>query len=304
VRRIASTLIVALALAVAGPAAAGSTIPAAELSERLERAEALAQAGVADPSTSRMTEVRRAVGWPVAVELGDTVVSLPPDPVLEQLEGEAARDFERAVTRLGALRDRVEAADAAGPVDRAELETALASAYRSAIQVRPGLVERIRRYVSELLQGLAYRLFSFTGPGTLIAWALLAGLGLVALWLLRRLRLVPERTAHPVAGSARSRPIGWRARAEEAIRAGDLSAAVHALYRSLLATLARRGFLVEAPGLTAGECRAAIRTSRPDLSTAVAQATASFERVAYGGVTPGADDVDLLRRADTLAGSA
>jgi hypothetical protein len=61
---------------------------------------------------------------------------------------------------------------------------------------------------------------------------------------------------------------------------------------------------MDVPGLTAGECRSTVRVVRPDLFEAVADATGTFERVAYGGASPGPDEVDTMRRAVTLARSA
>ncbi len=251
-----------------------------------------------------MLRVRRALGLPVVVELQGWTVSVAPDPVLERLEGNAAGDFQQAVARLRALRRAVDAALAADPVDPDRVEVALDAAYSSAIQVRPGLVERIRRAISELTQGLAFRLLTFVGTSTVLAWAVLIALGVGAFWLLRRLRLVPERQLPRTHVSTPAELVDWRRRAEEAIRAGDLNEAIRALYRSLLATLSRRGLLVEAPGLTAGECRAAVRAARPALFAAVSRATDSFERVAYGGVTPGPNDVEVLQEAEALARAA
>jgi hypothetical protein len=47
-----------------------------------------------------------------------------------------------------------------------------------------------------------------------------------------------------------------------------------------------------------------VRAVRPDLYQAVADATGTFEQVAYGGAVPGPDDVETLRRAVSLARSA
>ena len=98
--------------------------------------------------------------------------------------------------------------------------------------------------------------------------------------------------------------IDWIARAEDAFRTGDLHGAVHAFYRGLLSSLSGRGLLIDAPGLTAGECRSTVREVRPDLFQAVADATGTFEQVAYGGAAPGPDEVETLRRAVALARSA
>jgi hypothetical protein len=304
VRKFCPFFVTLFTLGIAGPASAQATIPADELVDRLARAESLAEEGLSDPSTERMLRVRRTIGLPVVIELRGWTVSVAPDPVLERLEGGVAGDFERAIARLRALRGAVEAALAADPADPERVEAALDAAYSSAIQVRPGLVERIRRAMSELTQALAVRLLTFVGTSTLLAWAVLIALGVGAFWLLRRLRFVPERRLPGARVSTRAELVDWSRRAEEAIRAGDLNEAIRALYRSLLATLVRRGLLVEGPGLTAGECRAAVGAARPALFAAVAQATDSFERVAYGGASPGPNDVEVLQSAEALARAA
>jgi hypothetical protein len=70
-----------------------------------------------------------------------------------------------------------------------------------------------------------------------------------------------------------------------------------------LGALSGRGLLIDAPGLTAGECRSTVRAVRPELFDAIADATGTFEQIAYGGAVPEPDDVDTLRRAVALARS-
>jgi hypothetical protein len=297
-------LALGLILGVAVRASAQTAISVEELRARLVSAESLAEAGVADPASARMTEIRETLGLPVVVRIDGWTVSVGKDPTLERLGGDDPADFRRASVRLGALRGALEQAIDARPVDPDEVESALETAYQGAIQVDPGLVERIRRAVAEFIQGLLSRVFAFRGAGSLIAWAVIAGLALLAFWLLRRLRLVPETSMEVVGPSTRSQRVDWIARAEEAFRSGDLHGAVHAFYQGLLAALSGRGLLIDVPGLTAGECRSTVRVVRPDLFEAVSDATGTFERVAYGGAAPGPDAVDTMRRAVTLARSA
>jgi hypothetical protein len=296
-------LALGLVVGIAVGASAQTAIPVEELRARLASAESLAEAGEADPSSARMTEIRDTLGFPLVVRIDGWTGSIE-DPALQRLDGEDPTDFRRAGVRIRALLGALERAVAARPVDPDDIETALEKAYQGAIQVEPGLVERIRRAVIEFIQGFLSRAFAFRGAGSLVAWAVIAGLGVLALWLLRRLRLVPE-TSMPVVGSpTRSERVDWIARAEEAFRAGDLHGAVHAFYRGLLTSLSGRGLLMDVPGLTAGECRSTVRVARPDLFEAVSDATGTFERVAYGGAAPGPDEVDTMRRAVTLARSA
>jgi hypothetical protein len=274
-----------------------------ELLDRLEAAAVLAEDGVADPSPARMRQVEEAMGFPTVVRIEGADMAVPADPVMASLTGSSAGDFSRAADRLGALRDSLERATSTAPVDADVVESALTDAYRGVLQVDPGIIERIRRAIGELIQGLLARLFSFQGAGTIVAWAILVGLGILAVWLIRRLRLVPE-TSMEVAGGGTGAPrVDWIARAEDAVRAGDLHLAVHAFYRGLLGALSGRGLLIDAPGLTAGECRSTVRAVRPELFDAVADATGAFEQIAYGGAVPEPGDVDTLRRAVSLARS-
>ena len=290
-------------LLLSGPAVAQpATISPEELLGRLGTAEALADEGAIDPSSERMADVRRAIGLPVTVSIDGSDLSVPVDPVLVGLSGEDADGFRRAADRIDALRSSLERAIAAIPADAEDVGSALSAAYQGVLQVDPGLVERIRRWIAELIQNLLSRLFSFQGAGSVVAWIVVAGLAILAVWLVRRLRLVPETAMEAATGGGVAR-VDWIARAEDAFRAGDLHAAVHAFYRGLLSALSGRGLLIDAPGLTAGECRSTVREVRPELFDAVADATGTFEEIAYGGAVPGADDVDRLRRAVALARS-
>lgn len=298
-------VVLAVALLPAAPAGAqlAPAVSPEELLDRLEAAAELADEGAADPSPDRMRQVEEAMGLPTVVRIEGADVAVPPDPVVSSLSGARAEDFRRAADRLGALRDSLERATSAAPVDADEVESALTDAYRGVLQVGPGIIERIRRAIGELIQSLLARLFSFQGAGTIVAWAVLVGLGILAFWLIRRLRLVPE-TSMEVAGGGTGAPrVDWIARAEDAVRAGDLHLAVHAFYRGLLGALSGRGLLIDAPGLTAGECRSTVRAVRPELFDAVADATGAFEQIAYGGAVPEPGDVDTLRRAVALARS-
>jgi HAMP domain-containing protein len=294
-----------MALLPAAPAGArsGPATSPEELLDRLSAAAVLAEEGAVDPSPARMREVQETMGLPTVVRIDGVDVAVSPDPVVMSLTGIRAEDFRRAADRLGALRDSLERATSAAPVDADDVEAALTDAYRGVLQVDPGFIERIRRAIGELIQNLLARLFSFQGAGTIVAWAVLVGLGILAFWLIRRLRLVPETTMEVAGGRSSAPRVDWIARAEDAVRTGDLHAAVHAFYRGLVGALSGRGLLIDAPGLTAGECRSTVRAVRPELFDAVADATGAFEQIAYGGAVPEPDDVDTLRRAVALARS-
>lgn len=136
-----------------------------------------------------------------------------------------------------------------------------------------------------------------SGIGGLVALLAIGALLALAFVLLRRARtgLVPDFTA---AGAARAAAIDWRAEAERATAAGDLQAAVRARYHVLLEVLATYGVVDGAPGLTAGECRDAVRRARPALYPQIATATQTFERVAYGEDPAAPEDVELLHDAE------
>ena len=132
----------------------------------------------------------------------------------------------------------------------------------------------------------------------MLAWVALILIGAIVVVYLFRARLVPDRVSS--AGRADrggSGPVDWAARAEEALRAGDLHEAVRTMYLALLATLAGRGIVADAPALTAGEARFAVQRRRPALFPAIARATDAYERVIYGGAVPDERDVEHLRDA-------
>jgi hypothetical protein len=308
VRPPAASLILSVCIAatmnLSGVATAQASVSAEEFGHRLDRAIELSELGASSPFPARMRDVREALGLPVQVVVGEWSVLIPPDPLLERLSGETTVDFQRAGAHLEAMRSAMDAAAAREVPSPESVEESLDRAYRAVIQIRPSLLERIRRAVGEFLAYLFYRLVNFAGPSSLLAWAVVVGLVAAALLLLRRARLVPERVL-PGRGRARVVETGvdWRRRAQEALRAGDLPEAIRALYLVLISTLAGRGLLADAPALTAGECRAAVRRNRPSLYPLVARATESYERVVYGGVRPGKEDVDSLLEAEEGARS-
>lgn len=292
-------------LGLSGSPAAQSTLSVEAFTERLERAIEVTELGASAPSASRMEEVRNTLGLPADVEIGGRTVLLPPDPFLEDLSGERAIEFQRAGAHLRGIEDRLrDALDREVP--GAELvQSSLQRAYSEGIQIRPGLFERIRRALQELMASILYRVVNFVGPSSVLAWAVIVGLVVGAVLLVRRARLVPERIL-PGLGGARApdAKVDWVLRARAALAAGDLREAIRALYLALVTTLSGRGLLADAPALTAGECRSAVRRSRPSLYPLVARATESYERVVYGGASPNEQDVETLLQAEAGARTA
>ncbi len=190
----------------------------------------------------------------------------------------------------------------AQPVDSARVAAALDEAYRGVVPPRPDLLSEILRVIGEVIEAILQRFGDvLANAGNALAWIVLIAIAAIAVLLLFRARLVPDRVS-PAARSLRaSESVDWAARAEEALRAGDLHEAVRALYLALLVVLAGRGIVAEAPALTAGEARFAVQRRRPALFPAIARATESYERVVYGGAAPDERDVEHLRDAAAQA---
>lgn len=283
--------------------AQGETVSAEDFLARLRRAESLAELDGAAPSPARMEQVRDALGLPLDVDLGGWGLQVERDPVLQELSGETAEDFERAANRLRVLEGALEDAGQRQVPTADEVADALRGAYRSIAPTAPNPLDAILRGAADLIRALLDRLVSLLGgAGSGLAWIALAVVGAAAVvLLLRNFRLLPERIL-PDADGRRGGPerTDWATRADEAIRAGDLTEAVRALYLSLVVNLARAGLVADAPALTAGETRAAVARRRPALLPAVVRATDAYERVVYGGDTADERDLGHLREAAGL----
>lgn len=296
--------VVAVALVTAGAALAQPRIGADEWLDRLRLAAERAELRGAPPSSGRMAEVRAALGLPVEVLIGEWTVVLPADPVLERLSGGSAADFDLARSRLALLERSVQDSLARDVPAPQRVAAALEDAYRGVIQTRPEPFEAILRSIAEVIGSLVYRLGALVGgAGGALAWLLLIGItlgGLVV--LLRRAGLVSDRMLPARSSRAAAYAnVDWATKADDAARSGDLREAVRAFYLALVASLADRGLLANAPALTAGEVRSAVRRTRPPLADMVVPATESYERVVYGGDEPDRGDLEALRQAAVLA---
>ena len=269
--------------------------------ERIDRAQALARLDGGAPSTERMASLRSSLGLPIEIVIDDWSTLIVPDPVLEDLAGTSTTDFELAELRLTALSRAVSDAVTRPHRQPGDLAAALDAAYRGVVPPRPDPLTLIFQTFDEALQAILQRLGDVVGrAGDAVGWLILLGIVALAGVALLRSDLVPDRRARvsSIAGSD-VHTVDWVARGEAAIRAGDLHEAVRAFYVALLVVLAARGIVADAPALTAGEARVAVRRVRPELFPAIAQATDTYERVVYGGVTPNAGDVQDLREAAT-----
>jgi Domain of unknown function (DUF4129) len=297
--------IVALAgmLALAWPGVAQTQLSPDEFRGRLDRAMELARLDRTAPSPQRMADLRAALGLPVEVVIGDWSGEIRQDPILEDLSGQDAGDFERAGRRLAALGKALDDALSRDARPPAAIADALAGAYRGVVPPRPDPLTMVLQYFEDVIQAIVQRVGNvLANAGGALAWVALVAIILFAGWFLMRSRLVPDRVSSAGAqGRRAASSVDWAARAEEALRAGDLHEAVRASYLALLAVLAGQGIVANAPALTAGEARFAVRRARPALFTTIARATDSYERVIYGGATPDHRDVEQLREATALA---
>ncbi|HEX2258572.1 MAG TPA: DUF4129 domain-containing protein [Actinomycetota bacterium] len=191
------------------------------------------------------------------------------------------------------------------PIDHAELTRALHSAYRG-IRAEPSFMQTlafsIEQFIRNLFSTLYRTLVDASGPGKVLIWLFLAAGGLVLVWtivwLLRRVGLVGERSLNGL--SRELDRVDWQAEADKALSGGDLTGATRALYRQLVITLIKKGWLPDSPGVTSGDCRRAVR-ELPDLYRAVEAATRAFERTTYGRSPVHGPDIEILRFAGRLA---
>ncbi len=179
-------------------------------------------------------------------------------------------------------------------LDPAEVERAVERAYRDLV-VNPTWSERLQAFIGDVLN----RIFYLVTENALLGFLVLLGLGgaLVAflLWSLRRAGLVGD--AELASGGASTEKVDWLAASRDAEARGDLDGAVRAGFRALIDELASRGWVPDRRSLTASEARAAVSDQRTGLATAVADASTSFEQIAYARRQPVADDVAAVRRA-------
>ena len=269
--------------------------------DRLERAQGLAHLDGAAPSTERMGSLRSTLGLPVEIVIGDWSTVIPRDPVLEGLSGTSGDDFERAAQRLASISRTLSAAVSRTPHQRADLDAALDAAYRGVVPPRPDPVMLVFQAVEDVIQAILQRIGDVVGrAGDALAWIVLIGIVVLAAIALLRSDLVPDRQSRTRGlASDGVHSVDWVARGEAALRAGDLHEAVRAFYVALLVVLAARGIVADAPALTAGEARIAVRRLRPELFPAIAQATDTYERIVYGGDRPDERDIQHLREATT-----
>lgn len=291
------------AVLAAGEVSAQAPVPPEVFAQRLQDAERAAFNAAAAPSPAAMNRVRASLALPVVVVFEDgDAVRIRDDAFLDSLRGIGSAEFRAAAAHLAAMRDALERAVVRRQPDRAAVADALRNAYRG-VRAAPGWRERIVRAVIDWFGSVLDRLSNFSGPGSVIAWVVVAAVLAFVLWLLTRLRLVPERSVRD-RGAEGPEDVDWHRLAREALARGDEPEAVRAHYRALLAALARRGVVSDSPSLTAGECRVSVGRFLPGAYTEIARATGVFERVAYGRNALASGDLDAMRRAEEVARAA
>jgi hypothetical protein len=151
------------------------------------------------------------------------------------------------------------------------------------------------------------------GAGAIVAWLLLVAV-VVALGVLVARAVQRDRRVRSAGGpdvqvavDDRRPAAAWDAEADRFEAEGRWRDALRCRYRSLVASLARRGVVEEVPGRTAGEYRVLVGRARPEVAAPFAGATDLFERAWYGGDESGPDDAtafrDLAARVTADAGS-
>lgn len=268
---------------------------------RLDMAIQALQEPAIDPAAA-IADARAAIDLPIVVTRPDGSSVLVTDESLFGSEGDGsdAETVEAMRSRLLVAYAGAERSRLAEPPDRAQVDVALAAAYGGLTLDQPSWVQRALARVGQALGWfLDHTLGALlrSGAGGFVGWLLVLGLAVGAILLARRVRVGVVPDARAPRGSGDVEMVDWQRFADDAIAAGDLNAAVPALYHVLVGTLAYRGVVRDAPSLTAGECRGAVRESRPGLAPSIDRATAAFERVAYGKRDAAPGDVEALREA-------
>jgi hypothetical protein len=269
---------------------------------------AAAQAALRAPgvsSSEALADARMALALPVQVTLPDgSVVVVTDDALLGAADdGNDAAAVAAVEGRLEVAASGASAARTQAPPDPERIAAALSAAYGGEVEAPTWSQRLLTRITQALGWVLDHTLGALvgTGIGTVIAWLLAIAVVVAVVFLLQRSRLgmVPEARSGVPAGEVSI--VDWRRAAEDALARGDDNFAVLALYHVLVHTLASRGVVREAPSLTAGECRWAVRREQPALAPTIDRATAAFERVAYGKQDAVRDDIDALQAAEKAA---
>jgi hypothetical protein len=281
-KRLAATLLAALALAAPSTAAAQDAVSGAELT-------ALAQRAADDESArAQLLAVERVDGRPVAVR--------------EAMEGARGAELEQRARLIAA---GVAAAEEAWSAEeaRSEAERVLEQRrYHGAELPRPfaGPLGWLGERFQPVIDWIDERGVGVPG-GPVVLWMILAaGVLLAALTItgttIRRRALAIER-AREAALPATDDPRALEREAERAERDGHWELAVRLRMRAGLLRLDRRKVIVYRPSLTTGEVARAVE------SPAFREVGERFDAIAYGGRPAEQEDAEHARRgwAEVLA---
>lgn len=159
------------------------------------------------------------------------------------------------------------------------------------------MVERARDWVVDRLDSLLDAILA-AGAGSTVGLAVVAVLvaiiAVLAVRFSRGLARDPVLAATPERG-ARRPATDWRADAAAHEIAGRWRAALRCWWRALVADLAGRGLVEEAPGRTAGEYRRQLASAAPAAAPDFDAATILFEDAWYGDRPADAAQAQRLR---------
>lgn len=165
------------------------------------------------------------------------------------------------------------------------------------------LLDMIRRVIERTLDAASSAPPLSTFFAMLVALLLLLALA----WLVTRTRAgrrTPQQGSAAVPDDSLSAD-EWRARAEAAYSSGDHSTALVDGFRALAVREVERGRLDDAPGATAHELAAALRTLHPTRGAHVDEGARLFDLVLYGDRAATAEQArSVLALDDELAGVA
>jgi len=169
----------------------------------------------------------------------------------------------------------------------------------------PNIFERVQRWFTDWI-GRFFNALAGAAGGGLVGWLILiAAVGVIVWFTIRRVRRGSWRSVRPrgpldaaAVSDASVSPQEWAALAIEHERAGRWRDALRCEYRALLITLAERGGVELVPGETTGEERVALGRLGDPVSAPFDEFVELFERCWYGGAP--ASQLDLAR-ARTLA---
>lgn len=149
------------------------------------------------------------------------------------------------------------------------------------------LLDRGLEWIFDQL-GSVFGTLSGGGPGSGVAWIVVAGLTVAAVWLVVRALRVP-RVQEKRAGSALEYGTAtphdarvWLDEAERLRAAGDHRGALRCRHQALVARLVTDRVVSDAAGRTAGEYRRDAASVLPDEAQRLASLTDCFDAVWYG----------------------